>query len=54
MITPLLSQFFLNEILARQKWVGGGGGAGGTGRGLGGKFGKYWIKLVLSIALRRF
>ena len=24
MITPLLSQFFLNEILARQKWVGGG------------------------------
>ena len=34
MITPLLSQFFLNEILARQKWVGGGGG-GGDGAGFG-------------------
>ena len=34
MITPLLSQFFLNEILARQKWVGGrGGGLGGVWEG---------------------
>ena len=47
MITILLSRFFWNEILARQKWEGGGGGV--AWRGLGGKFGKYWIKLVLSI-----
>ena len=33
MITPLLSQFFLNEILARQKWVGGRGGLGGVWEG---------------------
>ena len=47
MITILLSRFFWNEILAKQKWEGGGGGV--AWRGLGGKFGKYWIKLVLSI-----
>ena len=33
MITTLLSQFFLNEILARQKWVGEGGAGGWAGFG---------------------